>query len=156
MGSNATAPPSGLPQLALAPHVDARLGFSMRPPRGWMRVVTSQGVVAIDGVTWDYGASFQIVVHRYETIEEYLERYSQYYLTHGRVMHDAFIVVNGRRALQVRFRNAEDTLAETFTFIETGDGRLIVTIADCPVGSESVYDPWFRATLASLEIWGER
>ena len=33
-----------------------------------------QGMVAIDGVTWDYTASFQVIVHRYPTILDYPQK----------------------------------------------------------------------------------
>ena len=49
-----------------------------------------------------------------------------------------------------------DELAiEWFVFIEVGDGRLIVVVADCAVEDASDYWPWFEATLGSLEIWME-
>ena len=147
-------PASGpwLPELAIAPYVDSRLGFEFRPPGGWMRVPTAQGMVAVHGVTWDYTASFQIVVHRYPTIESYLERYSPYYLNRGRLSRPAPLVVNGRRALRFEIEVFEAPRMEQITLIEVGDGRLIVVIADCPREMIDAYRPWFSAALASLEI----
>jgi predicted Zn-dependent protease len=142
----------GLPELAIAPYVDSRLGFEFRPPGGWMRVPTTQGMVAVDGVTWDYTASFQMVVHRYPTIESYLERYLPYYLNRGRLSRPAPLVVNGRRALQTEIEIFEAPRMEQITLIEVGDGRLIVVIADCPREMIDTYRPWFSAALASLEI----
>jgi predicted Zn-dependent protease len=147
-------PPSGpgLPELAMAPYVDSRLGFEFHPPAGWMRVSTAQGMVAVDGVTWDYTASFQVVVHRYPTIESYLERYSLYYLNRGHLSRPAPLVVNGRRALQAEIEVFEAPRIEQITLIEVGDGRVIVIIADCPSKTIDAYRPWFSAALASLEI----
>jgi predicted Zn-dependent protease len=142
----------GLPELAIAPYVDSRLGFEFRPPAGWMRVPTAQGMAAVHGVTWDYTASFQIVVHRYPTIESYLERYSLYYLNRGRLSRPAPLVVNGRRALRAEIEVSEAPRVEQITLIEVGDGRLIVIIADCPRETIDAYRPWFSAALASLEI----
>jgi predicted Zn-dependent protease len=142
----------GLPELAIAPYVDSRLGFEFYPPAGWMRVRTAQGMVAVHGVTWDYTASFQIVMHRYPTIESYLERYSPYYLHRGRLSRPAPMVVNGRRALQAEIAVFEAPRIEQITLIEVGDGRLIVIIADCPRETIEAYRPWFSAALASLEI----
>ena len=85
----------GRPQLAIAPYVDARLGFELRPPAGWMWVPTAQGVVMVDGVTWDYTASFQIVVHRYPTLEAYMERYGAHYLARGQVLQQGFLTLRG-------------------------------------------------------------
>ena len=150
-----SAPPAsgpGLPELAIAPYVDSRLGFEFRPPGGWMRVPTAQGMVAVHGVTWDYTASFQMVVHRYPTIESYLERYSPYYLNRGRLSRLVPLVVNGRRALQTEIEIFEAPRMEQITLIEVGDGRLIVVIADCPREMIDAYRPWFSAALASLEI----
>jgi hypothetical protein len=136
--------PSGPPTLSMAPHVDARLGFSLHTPADWMRVETARGMVAVDGVTWDYTASFQVIVERYPTIEAYLERYGPFYLDHGRVLRDVSAVVDGRRARRAFIAKA---------FIESGDGRVFVVIADCPLGAAEVYRPWFEAMLASLDIW---
>jgi hypothetical protein len=137
----------------MAPHVDARLGFSLRPPADWMRAETARGMVAVDGVTWDYTASFQVIVERYPTIEAYLERYGAFYLDHGRVLRDASAVVDGRRARRTFIANAEADFAEEIAFIESGDGRVFVVIADCPLGAVEIYRPWFEAMLASLDIW---
>jgi predicted Zn-dependent protease len=147
-------PPAGPPRLALAPHVDPRLGFSIHAPAGWTRAETAMGMMAVESVTWSYTASFQVIVQRYPTIEAYLQRYGLHYLSHGRITRDAFVVVSGRRARQVSIENPRADFAEELTFIETGDGRVFVVIADCPLGAVDAYRPWFWATLASLEIWG--
>src|SRR5262249_51096362 len=49
----------GSAELAIGPYVDARLGFEFRPPRGWMRGPTAQGVAVVDGVTWEPSPSLQ-------------------------------------------------------------------------------------------------
>jgi hypothetical protein len=142
----------GPPRLAVAPFVDARRGFELRPPAGWTRVPTTHGMVAVDGTTWDYVASFQIVVHRYQHIEEYLERYAQYYGTRGRMGEFAEVEVNGRRALQTELELSEAPRIEQVTLIEVGDGRVLAVVADAPRELFDAYRPWFAATLASLEI----
>lgn len=142
----------GLPKLALAPYVDPRLGFELRPPDGWLRVPTAQGMVAVHGVTWDYSASFQVVVHRYPTIEAYLSRYGAYYLSRGRISPPAPLVVNGRRAIQMEIEVFGSSQVEQLTLIEVGDGRVISIVADCDRGDLLAYRPWFAAALGSLEI----
>jgi hypothetical protein len=142
----------GPPKLALAPYVDARLGFEFRPPSGWMRVPTAQGMAVVHGTTWDYTASLQIVVHRYPTIGAYLERYQRYYLGRGRVSPPASLAVNGRPALQTEIELFEAPRTEQVTLVEVGDGRLIAIVADSPRESMAAYRPWFAASLASLEI----
>lgn len=148
----AASPDPGTPQLAMAPYVDTRLGFEYRPPSGWTRVPTAQGMAAVHGTTWDYVASFQIVVQRYATIEDYLDRYGPYYLNRGRMTRPAELLVNGRRALQVEIDLVDAPRLEQVTLVEVGDGRLLVVIADCPRESIEAYRPWFQAALASLEI----
>ncbi len=146
-------PPVGEPRLAMAPYVDARHGFELLPPAGWMRVETARGMVTVDGATWDYTASFQLVVHSYSTIEAYLERYGGYYRAQGSVLEHAEEVVSGRRALRVVIEATDGVSIEENTFIEVGDGRLFVVIADSPADQIDAYRPWFRATLDSLRIW---
>jgi predicted Zn-dependent protease len=144
--------PQGAPQLAIAPYVDTRLGFELRPPAGWMRVPTAQGVVMVDGVTWDYTASFQIVVHRYPTLEAYMERYGAHHLARGQVLQQGFLTLRGRRAFEMRTLDPEERFIEQTTFIETGDGRVFAVIADSPAELAEAYRPWFAAALADLEI----
>jgi hypothetical protein len=146
------AAPPGPPELALAPYVDARLGFELRPPAGWMRVPTAMGMVAVDGVTWDYTASFQIVVHRFPTLEAFMDRYGGHLLAHGRVLEQGFSTLHGRRAFAMRVEDRDGRFVEQMTFIETGDGRVFAVIADSPVELAEGYRPWFEAALAALEI----
>jgi hypothetical protein len=148
-------PPSGPPRLALAPHVDARLGFSIRPPHGWLALETRQGMVAVDGATWDYTASFQVVVSRFSGIDAYVQRYREYYRRRGRLVHFEEMVVNGREALQGLLIRRGGELAEEVTLIDGGDGRVWVITADCPARHLPAFRPWFDAALASLEIWQE-
>jgi len=147
------AAPEGEPQLELAPHVDPRLGFSWRPPRDWLRIETEKGVVAVDGVPWDYTASFQVIVQRYASVEEYLERYGGHYLGRGRVLENGRGLVSGRPALQAVVEDPEVERVEYLSFVETGDGRVVVVVADCPAALAREYRPWFEAALGSLRIW---
>ena len=149
----AIPPASGPPKLAMAPFVDARHGFQVHPPAGWMRIETARGMVAVDGLTWDYSASFQVIVERYDTIEAYLDRFGAYYLSKGRVLGWEFTEVSGFRTLRASVVDHGDTASEQFLFIEVGDGRLVIVVMDCAVEDSSAYVPWFQAALASLEIW---
>jgi hypothetical protein len=142
----------GTPQLAIGPYVDARLGFEFRPPMGWMRVPTSQGVVVIDGVTWEPSPSLQIAVHRYATLEDFLDRYGAWYAGRGWMTRPEAVVVAGRRALRVSFADLEGLAFEEVTLIESGDGRILVVTGECPPELAGEYGPWFRAALETLEI----
>ncbi len=147
-------PPTGAPQLAIAPYVDARFGYTLRPPYGWMRVETSRGMVAVDGVTWDYSALFQVVVERYDSLEEYFERYSTFYMGRGRLRMYQSLQVDGHRAVEALIETGGGDRAEHVTVVEVGDGRVIVITAECPAEYAAVYLRWFEATRDSLEIWG--
>lgn len=142
----------GTPQLAIGPYVDARLGFEFRPPMGWMRVPTAQGVVVIDGVTWEPSPSLQIVVHRYATLEAFLERYGAWYASRGWMTRPEETVVAGRRALRASIADPDALAFEEVTLIESGDGRILVVTGECPPELAGEYGPWFRAALETLEI----
>ena len=148
----APAPSPGEPRLAIAPYVDARHGFELLPPAGWTRVRTSRGMVAVDGYTWDYSASFQVIVHRYPTIEAFLERYGPYYAQRGRTSEPVQLVIDGRRAVQAEIEVFDAPRVEQITLIEIGDGRLIAIVADCPAEQLEEFRPWFALALSSLNV----
>jgi predicted Zn-dependent protease len=142
----------GLPALAMAPYVDARLGFEFRPPAGWLRVPTARGMAAVHGTTWDYAASLQVIVERYPTIADYLDRYGAHYRERGSLSPPAPLVVNGRRAIQTEIAVRGEPRVEQLTLVEVGDGRLLVIVADSSRESFDAYRPWFAAALGTLEI----
>ncbi|TDJ14903.1 MAG: matrixin family metalloprotease [Deltaproteobacteria bacterium] len=142
----------GTPQLTMGPYVDSRLGFELRTPLNWVRVTTPRGMMVVHGTTWDPLASFQVIVERYPTIEAYLDRYGPYYRDRGRATQPANVVVNGRRAIQLEIAHFDEPRTEQITFIQVGDGRLMIVIADAPREQLESYRPWFTAALASLRI----
>ncbi|UCE87093.1 MAG: matrixin family metalloprotease [Deltaproteobacteria bacterium] len=148
----AAAPSASAPELAIAPHVDARHGFELHPPAGWMRIELPTGMVALDGVSWDFDATFQVMVRNYPTIESYVERHAAAHLGDAWVVGRQESEVAGRRALRFSLRRPRGALVEELTFIEVGDGRLFIVSADCPSDRYEAYRPWFDAALASLEI----
>jgi hypothetical protein len=149
------APPSGAPVLALAPHVDARHGFEIRPPMGWSRVETQHGFFSANGPVWDRDASFEIVIWPHPTIEGFLRRFGPELFAGTWRRARVPMVVNGRRALRIAVEDAEGRLDEQFTFVELGDGRILMILTQCPVEFRNQWAPWFQASLASLEIWSE-
>jgi hypothetical protein len=149
------SPPTGEPTLAMAPFVDTKHGFQVHPPDGWMRFETARGMVAVDGLTWDYAASFQVIVERYPTIEAYLDRFGAYYVSKGRVLGWEFTEMNGRRALEASVVDHATLRMEQYVFLEAGGGRLVVIMMDCDAENAAAYWPWFHAAVESLEIWDE-
>jgi hypothetical protein len=91
-------------------------------------------------------------VHRYPTLEAYMQRYGAHYLARGQVLEQGFLTLGGRRAFEIRIGDPEGRFIEQMTFIETGDGRVFAVIADSPVDLADAYRPWFAAALSALEI----
>lgn len=147
--------PEGPPEVELAPHVDARLGFEVQLPRGWTSLETAYGVIAVDGVTWDYEASFQVIVRGFDTIDEYLERYHQAHLGRGRIAEARSDRIAGRAARRYRVEHP-DGRSEGVVLIEGGDGRVVVVLWDCPSAAREHFGPWFEASLATLELRAAR
>lgn len=146
--------PTGAPALDLAPHVDPRLGFEVQTADGWTRVQTRYGLVAIDGVAWEYRASWQLNVHRYDRVEDYLRRFGRGHLRDSMVVEDGEVEVGERVARRVILHTRRDT-REELTLFATGDGRVVVTLGEAEAGLYPDYAPWFAAMLGSLEIQAE-
>jgi hypothetical protein len=143
--------PDGPPRLDLAPHVDTRLGFELQTPEGWPREPTPYGVVAMNGVPWDYEASFQLNVYRFATIEDFVERFGPAYRVDTVLISIHERRVAGRRAREVNALTGIGMFEQT-TLIESGDGRVLVATADCPEEHEDAYRAWFAAVLRTLEV----
>ncbi len=149
-------PPGPEPELALAPHVDARFGFQINTPADWIRVETEQGFFAANGPLWDRDASIEVVVSPYPTLEAFLERFSGALFADTWLRHRASLVVNGRRALRIRVEDDRGEREQTFTLVELGDGRVMMILTECPVAVARAWAGWFEATLGSLEILTDR
>ena len=144
--------PSGSVQLSDSPYVDSRLGYSLHVPPGWRLIPARRGVVAIDGLSWDYEGSFQIIVHSYPTIAAYVRRHGRSHVRDGALLAQEPLVVAGQPAFHIRVSQREGTLVEDHVFIETGDGRVLVVIQEAPADLRDGFAPWFDAMLASLQI----
>jgi predicted Zn-dependent protease len=147
-----SAPPGPL-QLTVAPYVDERLGFALHVPPGWRLIPAPRGVVAIDGLAWDYEASFQVIVHAYPTIAAYVRRHGQGHVRDGRVIDQTSVLVAGHPALRLRVAQRGETLIEEHLFVETGDGRVLVVIEEAPADLHAGFAPWFDAILGSLQVF---
>jgi hypothetical protein len=147
--------PQGPPELELAPHVDARLGYEIQLPRGWTRLDTGIGVVAVDGTTWDYAASFQVIVRGFASVDDYLERHGDWHLGHGRIVEARSAQVAGRPARRFRVDGA-DGRSEELVLVGSGDGRVVVVLWDCATPDLATFRPWFEASLETLELRAAR
>ncbi len=144
--------PAGPVQLSDNPYVDSRLGYSLHVPPGWRLIPARRGVVAIDGLSWDYEGSFQIIVHNYPTIASYVRRHGRGHVRDGVLLAQQPLLVAGQPAFHIRVSQREGTLIEDHVFIETGDGRVLVVIQEAPADLRAGFAPWFDAMLASLQI----
>jgi len=147
-----TGPAAARPVLSVAPHVDVRLGYEVRLPVGWTRIETAHGVIAVNGVAWDYDASYQVILRRYPTIESYLGRWAGAHLGAGELVEEDASLHEGRRTLRWVVRDRLSGLTEHLVFTETGDGRLALVIADCVNETYDAYRPWFEAVSGTLEF----
>lgn len=145
--------PDGPPELALAPHVDTRLGFEVQTPAGWQREPTPYGVVAMNGVPWDYEASFQVNVYRFATIEDFVERFGPSFLLDAQLVSIRERSVAGRHAREVIVETEVGT-REEITLVESGDGRVLVALGESPLAHADAYHAWFGAIVDSLEVVG--
>ena len=91
---------------------------------------------------------------RFPTIDAYLARHASAHVRDGTVLTQGEIHVAGQRAFRLVVQSADGSLVDRTTLVETGDGRVLVAIADCAPVDCDAYEPWFEASLATLEIWG--
>jgi hypothetical protein len=155
-GSDLPRPPASAPQIPvqLAPelYADPRLGFTLRPALGWRMVSSPRGVVVVDGVAWDYEASFQVVVRSYPTIAQYLTRHANAHIREGKIIQQGPLDVRGRRAHWMRVLPVSGDMLEDHVFLESGDGRVLIVIMEAPLSLRQEFSPWFDAMLGSLEV----
>jgi hypothetical protein len=143
--------PDGPPRLEVAPHVDTRRGFEIQLPAGWTRIATPFGVVSVDGTSWDYQASLQVVVRAFESLEAYLQRYGRAHVGSSRVLHHEEVELAGARGERLVLATPRESIEE-ITFLEGSRGRVIVLIVECPRTLHDAYAPWIEMSMASLEI----
>jgi predicted Zn-dependent protease len=155
-GADLARPPASAPQIPvqLSPDVysDPRLGFSVQPGLGWQLIASPRGVVIVDGVAWDYEASFQVVVRSYPTVANYLARHSDAHVREGKIVQQGPLDVRGRRAQWMRILPVSGDMIEDHVFMETGDGRVVIVIMEAPTTLRQDFGPWFDAMLGSLQI----
>ncbi len=147
----AVAPPPPV-RLDAEPVEDPRHGYAVRLPEGWLRLPTRQGLVIVDGVAWDYEASLQIIVRRYRSIARYLELHLASHVGAGSVVEQAEEEIAGRPAFRMIVEKGDRGIVEEHSFVESGDGRVVVVIAEAPAALHAGFAPWFAAVLESLEL----
>lgn len=146
-------PPAGPPLLEPSPHVDARLGFQLRVPEGWLRLETPHGVLAANGPLWDHDAALVVMIRPEPSLERFLARYQAPLLAGSWLRSRRPVLVLGRRGLRVRVETAGGERSQDFWFVELGDGRVLMLLAEAPVATAEAWQPWFEASLGTLQVW---
>jgi hypothetical protein len=139
-------------QVQAEPFVDPRHGYAIRPGVGWRTIPASRGVVLIDGLAWDYEASFQVIVRSYPKTAQYLERHADAHVRGGKVVQQGPIAVAGRQAFWMRITPLGGEMIEDHVFVETGDGRVVIVIMEAPATLRQDFGPWFDAMLGTLQV----
>jgi hypothetical protein len=136
----------------LGPEIqDPRLDVRLQLPKGWQVVRTPRGWIAVDGLTWDYDASLQVIGVR-GTAQALIEQYGSSYLAQGEVVSTDVLEIDGRAIPRVILRRSQST--EVVSIVEWQEGRLLIVVADARTENFDLYRPWFQAVLMSLEPLG--
>jgi hypothetical protein len=125
-----------------------QVGVAVRFPVGWQVIPTPRGWVAIDGVSWDYDASLQVMALR-GNLETYLARFGPYHLSRGELVGSEWIEIDGEPVVRV-VQRMEGRTEET-TGLDWSPGQVLLVVADCREKDYSTYRPWFGHVLLSLE-----
>ncbi|MEZ4216407.1 MAG: matrixin family metalloprotease [Myxococcota bacterium] len=145
-------PPAGAPALAAAPRVDARRGFALRFPEGWVVADTARGAFAANGPVWDYDASIELAVWPYARVEELLARAGGALVGDAWLRRRAPVTLGGRPGVRLVLELAAEALVRDVRLVELGDGRVLMIVVQCPVAAEREWRPWLEASLATLAL----
>jgi hypothetical protein len=127
---------------------EERFGFEIRFPREWQTIRTPRGAIAVDGVSWDYDASIQVIAVR-GTLPEFLARQGPRLARRGEFVGSDRLEVDGRRL--ARFVTRSPEMTEMTSILEWSEGWLLVVIADCQTENFALYESWFQQVLLSLQ-----
>lgn len=137
----------GPPKLA-AETTDVRNGFRVRFPVNWQVIRTPSGWIAVDGVSWDYDASIQVVAAR-GTPGAHLSLLAGRGLARGDEVRSEVFELDGESIARLFTLGSER--AEQTDVIRWREGWVLVVIADSRARDFALYQPWFQLVLLSLE-----
>ena len=127
---------------------DARHGFAVHFPARWQVIQTPNGWIAVDGVSWDYDASIQVISAR-GSVGSYLSLLSGKGRARGDDVRSEWFELDG--APVARLISKGDERAEQTDLVDWGDGFVLVVMADSRVQDFEFYRPWFQRVLLSVE-----
>jgi predicted Zn-dependent protease len=133
----------------LAPETrDERNGFRVRFPNDWQVIRTPSGWIAVDGVSWDYDASIQVVAAR-GTQGGHLSLLAGQGLARGDDVRSEVFELDGEPVARIVTTSSER--AEETDVIGWGEGWVLVVIADARAQDFNFYQPWFQRVMLSIE-----
>ena len=127
---------------------DARHGFAVHFPARWQVIQTPNGWIAVDGVSWDYDASIQVISAR-GSVGSYLSLLSGKGRARGDDVRSEWFELDG--APVARLISKGDERAEQTDLVDWGDGFVLVVMADSRAQDFEFYRPWFQRVLLSVE-----
>lgn len=127
---------------------DERHGFGVHFPKGWQVIKTPSGWIAVDGVSWDYDASIQVVASR-GTIGSHLSLLAGRGRARGDDVRREMFELDGETVVRLIAKGNER--AEQTDIIDWGDGFSLIVMADARAADFEFYRPWFQRVLLSVE-----
>jgi hypothetical protein len=127
---------------------DARHGFAVHFPKRWQKIPTPNGWIAVDGVSWDYDASIQVISAR-GSVGSYLSLLAGKGRARGDDVRSEFFELDGAPVARLISRGSER--AEQTDLVDWGDGLVLVVMADSRSQDFEFYRPWFQRVLLSVE-----
>jgi predicted Zn-dependent protease len=128
--------------------VDERNGFRVRFPKDWQAIRTPAGFIAVDGISWDYDASIQVVAAR-GTPGAHLSLLAGQGISRGDDVRSEVFELDGEPIARLVTRGSER--AEEIDVIGWREGWVLIVMADARERDFNLYQPWFQRVLLSLE-----
>jgi len=127
---------------------DPRHGFGVQFPKGWQVIKTPSGWIAVDGVSWDYDASIQVVSSR-GSVGQHLSLLAGQSRARGDDVRREVFELDGAPVARLIAKGAER--AEQSDVVDWGDGFVLVVMADARSVDFEFYRPWFQRVLLSVQ-----
>ena len=127
---------------------DERHGFEVHFPKNWQAIKTPNGWIAVDGVSWDYDASIQVVSSR-GSVGSHLSLLAGAGRARGDDVRREMFELDGAPVARLIARGAER--AEQNDIVDWGDGYVLVVMADARAQDFEFYRPWFQRVLLSVQ-----
>ena len=128
--------------------IDDRFQLQVRFPTGWQVIRSSRGWVAVDGLSWDYDASIQVIALR-GNLPDYLRRRALMGTRPDEMVSSEMLELDGQPIGRIVLRTPDWT--EQTAVLDWDPGWILVVVADCGSENFSFYQPWFQRVLLSLE-----